>query len=209
MVPEKLSIFRKLLAKIGKIYYWKRPKKVNLWLLSSMAFGVTKKYEEIFDGDTGKAIDMFTEHFINGAKVIMYEMQDRMKILFSRSLKDLEFVSEIALYVILGPEWKTLFDRPIFIPAEGTEENIAQLRIKYPVCALCTGLQPGIDLDLSKWKKHSYGELLATALGSLLQMVQDYVENDYNIEVKETKCLLKGDSYGYAIMYFHPKTETE
>jgi hypothetical protein len=47
--------------------------------------------------------------------------------------------------------------------------------------------------------------LLAAALASLLQSVQDYVGNDYNLEVKETKCMLLGDAQGEAIVYFYPK----
>ncbi len=206
MVPDKLGFFRKFLARIGKVYYWRKPKKINLWLLSSMAYGVTKKYEEIFEGDTGKAVDTFTKHFINGAKAIMFEMQDRIKILYSKSLKDLEFISQIALYVILGPDWDKLFNPPTLIPAEQTEHGIPQLRIRYPVCALCTGIRPGADIDPAKLKDHNYGELLAAALASLLQLVQDYVGNDYVIDIKETKCMLRGDPYGEATIYFNPKT---
>lgn len=204
MVPEKLSIFRKLLAKLGKYYYWKKPKKINLWLLSSMAYGVTKKYEEIL-GDLGKAVDTFTNHFIHGAQAIMFEMQERIKILYSKSLKDLEFLAQTALYVILGPKWGTFLNEPTFIPAEETKDGIAQMRIRIPVCALCSGIRPGTDFDTTKLKKHMYGELLAAALASLLQSVQDYVENDYSLEIKETKCLLLGASEGEAIVYFYPK----
>ena len=207
MVPDKLNIFRKLLARLGKIYYWRKPKKVNLWLISSMAFAVTKKYEEIFEGDTGKAVDMFTEHFVSGAKSIMFEMQDRVKILYSKSLEDLEFVSAIALYVILGPNWSKFFEQPVYIPAERTESGVAQFRIRWPVCSLCAGILPGKDLDPSKLKNHKYGELLAAALASLLQMVQDYVGNNYDLEIKETKCMLDGDPYGEGIIYFHPRLE--
>ncbi|MHA1266828.1 MAG: hypothetical protein ACTSRS_16445 [Candidatus Helarchaeota archaeon] len=206
MVPEKLNFFRKLLARLGKYYYWRNPKKVNLWLLSSMAYAVTKKYEEIFEGETGMAVDTFTQHFVNGAKAIMFQMQDRVKILYSKSLEDLEFVAKIALYVILGPNWKKFFTEPIYIPAERTETGIAQFRIKFPICALCAGITPGKDIDAEKLHTHSYGELLASALASLLQMVQDYVGNDYQIEIKETKCKLRGDPFGEAVMYFHPKT---
>jgi hypothetical protein len=97
MVQKKLGFFRKLLGKLGKHYYWSKSRKMNLWMLSSMAYGVTKKYEEIFDGDTGLAIDNFTNHFVNGAKAIMFEMQDRIKLLYSQSLEDLEFLAETAV----------------------------------------------------------------------------------------------------------------
>jgi len=204
LVPDKLSIFRKILARLGKIYYWRKPKKVNLWLISSMAYAVTKKYEEIFEGDTGAAVDKFTEHFVNGAKSIMFEMQERVKLLYSKSLEDLEFVATIALYVILGPNWNKMFEPPVFIPADRTESGLAQFRVRWPVCALCAGILPGVDLDTEKMQDHNYGELLAAALASLLQMVQDYVGNDYTIDIKETKCLLRGDPYGEAIMNFNP-----
>lgn len=209
MVPEKLGFFRKLLARIGKIYYWRKPKKINLWLLSYMGYSVTKKYEEIFKGDTGKAVTTFTKHFVNGAQALMFEMQDRTKLIYTKSLEDLEFISKIALYVMFGPKWRIFFDEPVFIPAERTEKRIAQMRITWPICALCAGIRPGIDLDTTKLREHSYGELLAAALAALLQLVQDYVGNDYITEIQETKCLLLGDPHGEGIVYFHPKAKEE
>lgn len=205
MVQKKLSFFRKLLGKLGKHYYWSKSRKMNLWMLSSMAYGVTKKYEEIFEGDTGLAIDNFTNHFVNGAKAIMFEMQDRIKLLYSQSLEDLEFLAETALFVILGPDWNKFLGDPKFVPAEKTKEGIPQFRITIPVCALCTGIRPGVDLNVDKLRKHTYGELLAAALASLLQSVQDYVGNEYSLEIKETQCILLGAPHGEAIIYFHPK----
>ena len=174
-----------------------------------MAYGVVKKYEEIYEGDTGLAIDTFTLHFVNGSKAIMFEMQDRIKLLYSKSLKDLEFLAETALFVILGPDWNTFLSEPTLILAEKTKEGITQLRITIPRCALCTGIRPGIDLDTEKLRKHTYGELLAAALASLLQQVQDYVGNEYSLEIKETKCMLLGDTTGEAVVYFYPKDKNK
>ncbi len=209
MVQKKLNLFQKLLGKLGKHYYWSKSRKMNLWMLSSMAYGVTKKYEEIYEGDTGLAVDTFTNHFVNGARAIMFEMQDRIRLLYSKSLKDLEFLAKTALFVILGPDWNKFLSEPTFIPAEKTPEGIPQFRITIPVCALCTGLRPGIDLAITKLRKHTYGELLAAALASLLQAVQDYVGNEYNLEIKETKCILLGDPQGEAIVYFYPKDKNK
>ncbi|MHA1129448.1 MAG: hypothetical protein ACTSRC_18830 [Candidatus Helarchaeota archaeon] len=208
MVPEKLGFFRKLLAKIGKRVYWKISKKMNLWMLSSMAYGVTKKYEEIFEGDTGKAVDTFTEQFISGANSIMYELLPRMKVFFSKSLDDLEFLTDVAMYVIMGPKWKQFFGKPQFIPADDTADGVPKLIIRFIRCVLCTGLRPGIDIDHSKLKKNSYGELLARALVALMQMIQDYVGNDYKLDVKEVKCRLRGDEWGEGVVFFFPKNDT-
>jgi len=208
MVPVKLGKIRRALASLGKRIYWRfMTQKMNLWMLSSMAFAVTKKYEEIFDGDTGLAIDTFTEQFVNGATSIMYELLGTMKMFFSKSLTDLEFLSSVALYVVLGPDWNDFFEEPIYVPGEKTEDGIPQLIMRQTKCVLCTGLRPGIDLDHTKFKENSYGELLAKALVALLQMIQDYVGNEYNLVVKETKCLLRGDSFNEGVTFFFPKEE--
>ncbi|NVM52948.1 MAG: hypothetical protein HWN66_04535 [Candidatus Helarchaeota archaeon] len=208
MVPEKLGKFRKALASLGKRIYWRfMTKKMNLWMLSSMAYGVTKKYEEIFDGDTGLAVDTFTEQFVNGATSIMYELLGTMKIFFSKSLTDLAFLGETALYVIMGPDWEKFFEHPQYIPAEKTDDNIPQLIIRQKMCVLCTGLTPGVEIDHTKLRENSYGELLAKALVALLQLIQDYVGNKYTLVVKETKCLLRGDSYNEGVTFFYPKEE--
>ncbi|NVM29112.1 MAG: hypothetical protein HWN65_09720 [Candidatus Helarchaeota archaeon] len=208
MVPTKLGKFRKMLASLGKRIYWKfMTKKMNLWMLSSMAYGVTKKYEEIFDGDTGLAVDTFTEQFVNGATSIMYEILGTMKMFFSKSLLDLEFLSGVALYVVLGPDWETFFEKPIFVPGEQTDDGVPQLIMRQKICVLCTGLIPGVDIDHTKLRENSYGELLAKALVALLQMIQDYVGNKYNLVVKETRCLLRGDSFNEGVTFFFPKEE--
>jgi len=205
MPPEKLGFFRKSLAKLGKRVYWKVSKKMNLFMLSSMAYGVTKKYEEIFKGDTGMAVDTFTEQFVNGANSIMYELLPQMNFFFSKSLEDVAFLADVAMFVILGSKWKKFFGQPIFVPAEKSEEGVPKLIIRFVRCVLCTGLKPGKDIDQSKLRKNTYGELLARALVSLMQLIQDYVGNEYTLEVKETKCRLRGDSYGEGVVYFYPK----
>jgi hypothetical protein len=207
MAPEKLNGFRKLIAGLGKRLYWKMSNKMNLYMLSTMAFGVTKVYEEIFNGDTGLAVDTFTEQFMNGANSIMYELLPTMKIFFSKSLEDVEFLSGVAMYVILGPKWQNFFGPPKFVPANRSEERVPKLIITYKCCVLCTGLKPGVDIDPAKLRRNSYGELLARALVSLMQLIQDYVGNEYTLEVKETKCRLRGDPYGECLIYFFPKTK--
>ncbi len=173
-------------------------------MLSSMAYGVTKKYEEIFQGDIGLAVDTFTEQFVNGANSIMYELLPRMKFFFSKSLEDVEFLSDVAMYVILGAKWKKFFGQPIFVPAEKSEEGVPKLIIRFVRCVLCTGLKP-VELDQSKLRKNSYGELLSRALVALMQLIQDYVGNEYTLEVKETKCRLRGDYYGEGVVYYFTK----
>ena len=208
MVSNKLGFFKKILAKLGKRIFWRfMTRKMNLWMLSSMAFGVTKKYEEIYEGDTGLAVDTFTQQFIHGAESIMYGLMDTLKIFFSKSLDDMEFLSDTAMYVILGSKWKDFFGTPQFIKAEEAEDGVAKLVMRFQRCVLCTGLRPGIDIDHTKLRENSYGELLARALTALLQMIQDYVGNKYRLEVKETKCRLRGDLYGEGVIYFYPKEE--
>ena len=79
--------------------------------------------------------------------------------------------------------------------------------MRYKRCVLCTGLRPGIDIDHTKLRNNSYGELLGQALMALLQMIQDYVGNNYNLVIKESKCRLRGDEYGESIVFFYPKEE--
>ncbi|MDD1777221.1 MAG: hypothetical protein LUQ65_03560 [Candidatus Helarchaeota archaeon] len=209
MPPEKLGFFRKLFAKLGKRLYWKMSSKMNLYMLSSMAYGVTKYYEEIFKGDTGMAVDTFTTQFVNGASSIMYELLPRMNFFFSKSLVDIKLFSDVAMYVIMGPKWRRCFGEPIVVPAEKSEEGVPQLILHFTRCVLCTGLKPGVDIDQSKLKEKSYGELLASAFSALLQLIQDYVGNEYTLEVKEVKCMLRGDPYGECIVSFLPKKKAE
>jgi hypothetical protein len=134
----------------------------------------------------------------------MMEIIETAKRFFSKSMDDLEFMAETALFVVLGPKWNKVFETPVYVPAEETEEGIPQLIMVQKICVLCTGLKPG-DIDHTKLRKNSYGELLAQALNALLQMIQDYVGNELTLVVKETKCRLRGDDCNEGRVYFTPK----
>jgi hypothetical protein len=72
---------------------------------------------------------------------------------------------------------------------------------------MCTGLIPGVDIDPNKLRKNSYGELFGQAVAVLLQMVQDYVGNNYDVTLKETKCMLRGDPHGEYLISLIPKED--
>ena len=73
---------------------------------------------------------------------------------------------------------------------------------------LCASADEG-DIKVDELAHRGFAEILGNAVAALLQITQDYVENDYQIVTKETKCFLRGDSYGEMVMYFHPKDKEQ
>ncbi|MHA1784738.1 MAG: hypothetical protein ACTSVY_04850, partial [Candidatus Helarchaeota archaeon] len=147
----------------------------------------------------------FSTQFTNGAQEIMYNLMDRMNILFSKSLEDLSFLFEVALYAIIGKDYYEFYEQPVYHPAETTEEGVAKITIGIRKCVMCSTIENKEDVDPDKLGDRNYGEIMAMAFTVLLQEIQNYVENDYKIVGKETKCYLRGDDKGEYTFYFYPK----
>lgn len=135
MPRKKIGWFRKQLGNVGKkLIRWKY-RKMDLYVLSLMELEVLKKYAKIL-GNQGDAFDEFTHQFEQGAHDIFYSVMDLVKLFFSKDLKDLLYVYDLAMYLILGKAYREFFDRPKFISAEKSEDGIAKIvvRIKKMCC---------------------------------------------------------------------------
>ena len=205
MPRKKIGWFRKKLGNVGKKLMRWRYRKMDLYLLSLMELVVLQKYAEIL-GDQGSAFDEFTNQFTQGAYDIFYSVMDLVKIFFSKDLQDLLYVWDLAMYLILGKEHREYFDVPKFIPAEETEEGVPKIVARIKKCVVCASVKEG-DIKLDELGHRGYAEILGNALTALVQMVQDSVENDYKVVLKETRCFLRGDNYGEQTLFFYPKEE--
>ena len=208
---KKLSWFRKQLGGIGKRLLWKTSKKMNLYILSLMQKEVFLKYAEIY-GDKKTALNLFKEQFSEGANFILKDLWEgktlsKIKLFVSESLKDLEYLSNLAAYVLLGPKAKDYFVVE-FIPEDTSEEGIPKLITKNKKCVCCAVIKDEIHPD--ELGDLGFSDILYSAITTLLQMVLDYVSDKYIVECKETKCYLRGDSIGESTIYIklkNPDTE--
>ncbi|MFX1452701.1 MAG: hypothetical protein ACFFCM_17820 [Promethearchaeota archaeon] len=205
MARKKLGWFRKKIGNVGKKLMRWRYRKMDLYVLSLMELVVLQKYAEIL-GDQGAAFDELNRQFTEGAYAIFYNVMDLVKMFFSKDLRDILYVWELAMYLILGNKFSEYFDYPKFIPAEESEEGVPKIVARLKKCVVCASVQEG-DIKLDELGERGFAEVLGNALTALVQMMQDYVKNDYKVVQRETKCFLRGDNYGEQTLLFYPKEE--
>ena len=169
-----------------------------------------KEYMEIFDGSMEKALEQLGEDVKVESSEVVMELIDKpiafgvkLNMFLSRDLSDQATLIHLTLKsLIRGDVVKKMFDKPIFIPAEQSENGIAKVVIGIKDCPLCCGLED----KLRPLVGNSDYFTVITALGqAAVQNVIDYIGLNYRVEVKETKCKCRGDEKGELTVYYYPR----
>ena len=208
MMPvEKLSWFRKRLADIGKRIYYHKTEKLNFYIVNLMVNHIIKAYAEIFN-DYGKALDEIENMVKAEARNILAEIIEKpiflgksMKMIISKDLNDIAFLASTTFFGLLGKNYKKFFEEPEFsIDSKG----VGKLILRMKKCPICAGVRHVTQDQLGE---KTLGGFLAILSGEIIELIQEYVENPYIVEAKETKCFMKGDPYGEIVIMIYPKEE--
>jgi hypothetical protein len=205
MPKEKLGFFGKLLAKIGKHYYWWRARKMSGLLMSLDMLECMRIIYEYHDNNLPEALKTFKELGHRAGQSVIYEFLDAGKRIFSKRLEDLPVIVQSAWYIFMGDN---ISDIQV-IPAKGE----MPIRFVWPVeqCVFCAGLKQDTSIIVNKetmdWEntRLTWGSAVCGVMESALQAVLDYVELPYTITVEETGCIMKGDPFSEYTAYFWPK----
>lgn len=206
MVRKKIGPFQKFLAAIGKRLLWWRAEKMDLYVLSLMARETVVKYREILNDDLPGAVNTLKEQFASSARTYLQIFMSELKLIVSLDLKDIEFMQDVALYSILGPEYKKFYSSIKYVAADdpSNPEKLHKFINIIPKCLMCSCIH---DLNADEYKDTDYGEIITYALASLLELVFDYIGLSYTVSLKETRCFMKGSPYGEVVMFLHEKKE--
>ncbi|MHA1267373.1 MAG: hypothetical protein ACTSRS_19195 [Candidatus Helarchaeota archaeon] len=204
MVREKVGIIQRVLAAIGKRLLWWRAEKMDLYVLALMARETVKKYQELSDGSLEKGAELLKRQFAESAKTYLRNFMDQMKMIVSRDLEDMEFMSAVSLWSILGKNYHEFYTPAKYIRKD---DPINPYGVPYFLnvcskCLMCSILDPS-ERDL--YKDLDYGEIITYALGSLIELILEYVGYNFRVEVKETRCFLRGDPYGEIVYLLYEK----
>ncbi len=206
MVREKMGAFQRFLASIGKRLLWWRAEKMDLYVLALMARETVKKYQEIYDGDLQRAVDTLKEQFASSAKTYLSTFMDQMKFIVSKDLKDMEIMSGVAMFSILGKTYRKWFANAKFMPKDApfNDDGVDKFVNISPKCLMCATLE---KQDYEDYKDVNYGEIISYALGSLMEIIFDYVGHSLQVKVREKRCFLRGDPYSEIEMLLYPREE--
>lgn len=205
MPKEKLGFFGKLLAKIGKHYYWWKSRKMNGLLMSLDMLECVRIIYEYHDNDLPKALQTFKELGRHAGEAVIYEFLDAGKRIFSKRLDDFPVILESAWYIFMGDH----IAGAQMLPAEG--ELPKRLVWRVEKCVFCGGLKQDdsivVNRETMDWDNThlTWGSTICGVMETALQSILDYVELSYDIAVEETGCIMKGDPFSEYTAYFWPK----
>ena len=208
----ELSRFRKMLGGLGKrVYHWRETKE-SMNFLSFMYETILEEYAEIYNGDYEKAMDTLIDLVAPmSAEVItkfLFEVKVlgvSFKTLITKDINDLPYLVETTLFAVFGNWSKKVFKKPVLIPASQSEQHVDTIIIELTQCPFCayTTIEP------EQLGGHKYGKLLTLTIEQMVQAVEDYAGNDYQVVARETKCFLNGDLKGEIYLWLYPRDNLE
>jgi len=160
--------------------------------------------EFIHDGNLELALDDFYEIGKIAGDDLLLENIGAAKLLFSKDIKDSPLMTRVASYLALGED---IPDRNFqFVPKNTDGDKYDRLIWSYDQCIFCACLDKEKELEINKktMGNQTWGCQVAGIFEAVMQTIQNYVGNKYEIICKETKCIMKGDAYNEYTMWFIP-----
>jgi len=209
MPKERIGFFGKLLAKIGKHFYWWRARKMNGLIMSLDFLECVRVIYEYHGNNLPLALKTFKELGRSAGQSVIYEFLDAGKRIFSRRLQDFPILLESSWYIFMGDH----ISGAEFIAERYDTDEPARLVWQVPRCVFCAGLKQDTSIVVNKetmdWEKTklTWGSVVCGVMESALQSILDYVVLPFNVKVEESKCVMKGDRVSEYTAYFLPKKQ--
>ena len=206
--------FWKMLGNLGKRVYYNRETKVSMYLYGAMHQTMIETMADTQDGNFEQAMDVLidlvkplSEEIISDMLFETSVMGVQLKNLIKkfRAPKDFRFFEDMALYSVFGKWYKKIFANTIYIPPERSEQGVHTYIMRLKKCPFCytTMIPP------EKFGAHRFNKVLTLTVEQMLQLSQDFLENDYHIVAREVKCFHQGDPYGEVQAWMYPRDQLE
>jgi hypothetical protein len=207
---SELSRFKKMLGGLGKRLYNWRETKESMNFLSFMYETILEEFTEINGGDYEKGMDKLINLVAPMSAEVISKLLFEVKVLgvpfksfITKNLNDLPYIIETALFAIFG-SWSTkVFKKPVLIPASESKQQVDTIIIEIMECPFCCNTM----IPPEKLGAHKYGKLLCLTIEQMIQSVEDYAGNDFNVVARELKCFHTGDSHGELRLWLYPRDQ--
>ena len=170
-----------------------------------MLRNLVKLYGDVNEGDYEKGIRELALQVEEESKNLIAEMITKpimlgipLSSILSKDIEDTVFTSTLMFWALLGKDYKEMWGEPtLFLDDDGS----AIMKMEMYKCIFCAGE----TLESEKFGGFNTGEIFAAIIRSIVQAIQDYVGNDYEVTAKETKCFMRGDEKGEITVWIKPR----
>lgn len=209
---SKLSGFRKMLGGLGKrIYHWRETKE-SMNFLSYMYETIIQEYADIFEGDYEKSVETLIEMVKPMTEELISKLLTEVKVLgvpfssfITQNINDLPYLIETVLFAIFGSWAKTVYKKPILIPAAESKYHVDEIILNFNMCPFCCNTM----ISPEKVGQQRYGNFTCLTFEQCIQQVEDYAGNDVEVVGRETQCFLQGDPVGEFRFWIYPRNRPD
>ena len=211
----KLSGFKKFVGNLGrKIFYWKE-EKYPINILAVMMEAVITEYAKIHDGNYVIALENLDEILGPAGEDLVHSMLLEPIVMgrafsdfMTDDLDDLPWLISTSLYALFGNKgYKIIFGKKgvNLLSETESEEGVTTLVLTFQKCPFCAN----VSVTQEDLGDKSYGVILESLFGKMVEVIQESVGNDYRVFSLETKCFLRGDDVGEYRIWLYPGDATE
>lgn len=174
---------------------WWRAEKANSLVLNGAFLYLYKLFQEVIK-DPEKVKEEWFLIGRRGGRAAIDGMFNLVQMMTSKSVEDLTYIIDTAWYVFLGEQISSIK----YIPPD--DQGIEKIIWTWDNCVMCANIQNEMDPDTLK--DVNIEAVAAGVFQVTLEMIQDYVGNSFQVEVKNTKSGAWGDPHCEMTAIFTP-----
>jgi len=206
--------FWRMLGNIGKRVFFQREPKTSLYLTTSMYQIMIETLADSMGGNYEEAMEILinlsrplSEEMISNILFGTSVMGVQLKTLLSKfkELKDFTYFVDLSLYAFFGPSSKLIFGKVKYIPPSESEEKVDTYLLRLKSCPFCyPTMVPPEKLGAAR-----YGKTIAVTVEQMLQLSQDFLQHNFQVVARETRCFHHGDPFGEIRVWLYPRDNPE
>jgi hypothetical protein len=209
-----LTGFWKMLGNIGKRVFFRREPKISLFLTTAMYQTMIDTLAESLGGNYEEAMEILinltrplSEEMISNILFGTSVLGIKLKTLLSKfsDFKEFTFFVDLSIYAFFGPSSKEIFGKVRYIPATESEEKVDTYLVRLKSCPFCyPTMVPPEKLGTAR-----FGKTVAVTIEQMIQLSQDFLQHNFQVTARETRCFHHGDPFGEIRVWLYPRDKLD
>jgi hypothetical protein len=197
----KVGALERFLAALGKRLMFRRSRKVPQLLVNLSYREIIRLLVELH-GNLEGALNAAFELALHAGPDFLNSWVEGGHAIFSKYVGDHSLWIKSGYYSFTGDHITYI---QYFPPETAGEPHRVIWRLDK--CFLCAGMadDPTFPIKKEAFGAHGWGTIIAGIFQATTKMINEYAGIEFTSQVREIKCLLRGDPYGEFMAEFYPK----